>query len=245
MLDKVRKLLAKAEDPACTREEAEALTAKAAELIAKYGIDQAVLAAAEAAGRPQTVGNRQLELQAPYLREKAHLLHVVAGSLRCRSIRLERRGPDGLSISMHLFGFEADIAGVELLFASLLVQAARGLLAEQVPPGEQVAAWRRSWLVGFASAVAHRFAEADRRSREHEEARAPGVALVLADRQQAVDRAVEEQYPLLTRGRARRLTGGGFAAGKEAGRRADLGGARVAAAERHAVSGGRSRPAPG
>ena len=45
MLDKVRKLLAKAEDPACTPAEAEALTAKATELIAKYGIDQAVLAA--------------------------------------------------------------------------------------------------------------------------------------------------------------------------------------------------------
>ena len=245
MLDKVRKLLAKAEDPACTREEAEALTAKAAELIAKYGIDQAMLAAAEAAGTPQTVDNRQVELAPPYLREKAHLLHVVAGSQRCRSVRLEGRGPEGLRISMHVFGFQSDVAGVELLFASLLVQAARGLLAETVPPGQQVAAWRRSWLAGFASAVGHRFAETDRRSRDGEEERTPGVALVLADRQRAVDRAVEEQYPLLTRGRARRLTGGGFAAGKEAGRRADLGGARVVAAERHAVSGSQARPGGG
>jgi hypothetical protein len=79
MLDKVRKLLAKAEDPACTREEAEALTAKAAELIAKYGIDQAMLAAG-GTQRPQAVGNRLVELQGPYLREKAHLLHVVAES---------------------------------------------------------------------------------------------------------------------------------------------------------------------
>jgi len=227
MLDKVRKLLAKAEDPACTQEEAEALTAKAAQLI-----DQAMVDAGST--RPQAVGNRLVELQAPYLREKAHLLHVIAASLRCRSIRLERRGGAGLRVTMHLFGFESDVAGVELLFASLLVQAARGLLAEPVPTGEQAAAWRRSWLIGFSSAVAHRFADADRRGRD-DEPHAPGVALVLADRDRAVDLAVQEEYPDLQKGRARRLSGGGFEAGNEAGRRADLGGARVAAGDRRAL----------
>jgi hypothetical protein len=231
VLEKVRKLLAKAEDPACTREEAEALTAKAAELIGKYGIDQALLDAA-AGGRPQTVGNRLVELHPPYLREKAHLLHVVASSLRCRSVRLQHRTRDGLRISMHLFGFESDVAGVELLFASLLVQAARGVLADPVPPHEQVAAWRRSWLIGFSSAVAHRFAEADERNRAAT-ADQPGTALVLADRGRAVDVAVDEQYPDLRTARPRRLTGGGFEAGNAAGHRADLGNPRVPTAARH------------
>ena len=45
LLDRVRKLLAKAEDEGCTPEEAEALTAKAAELMARYGIDRALLGA--------------------------------------------------------------------------------------------------------------------------------------------------------------------------------------------------------
>lgn len=233
MLEKVRKLLAKAEDPACTREEAEALTAKAAELIGKYGIDQALLAAADGR-RPQTVGNRLVELHPPYLREKAHLLHVVAGSLRCRSVRLQHRTRDGLRISMHLFGFESDVAGVELLFASLLVQAARGVLVEPVPPGEQVAAWRRSWLIGFSSAVAHRFAEADRRNRAAAPDQ-PGMALVLADRGRAVDVAVDEQYPDLRMARPRRLTGGGFDAGNAAGQRADLGSPRVPTADRQSL----------
>ena len=44
-LERVRKLLAKAEDPACTPAEAAALNDKAAELIAKYGVDRALLAA--------------------------------------------------------------------------------------------------------------------------------------------------------------------------------------------------------
>ena len=42
LLDRVRKLLAKAEDEGCTPAEAEALTAKAAELMARYGIDRAL-----------------------------------------------------------------------------------------------------------------------------------------------------------------------------------------------------------
>ena len=45
LLDRVRKLLAKAEDEGCSPAEAEALTAKAAELMARYGIDRALLGA--------------------------------------------------------------------------------------------------------------------------------------------------------------------------------------------------------
>jgi len=45
LLDRVRKLLAKAEDEGCSQAEAEALTAKAAELMARYGIDRALLGA--------------------------------------------------------------------------------------------------------------------------------------------------------------------------------------------------------
>jgi cytosine/adenosine deaminase-related metal-dependent hydrolase len=44
LLERVRKLLAKAEAQGATPAEAEALTAKAAELMARYGIDRALLA---------------------------------------------------------------------------------------------------------------------------------------------------------------------------------------------------------
>ena len=52
LLDRVRKLLAKAEDESVTPAEAQALTAKAAELMARYGIDRALLAARPAGDRP-------------------------------------------------------------------------------------------------------------------------------------------------------------------------------------------------
>ena len=50
LLNRVRKLLAKAEAEGVTPPEAEALTAKAAELMARYGIDRARLAATRLAG---------------------------------------------------------------------------------------------------------------------------------------------------------------------------------------------------
>ena len=66
LLDRVRKLLAKAEAVGVTPHEAEALTAKAAELMAKYGIDRALLAADE----PETdrPANRILDIDNPWAR---------------------------------------------------------------------------------------------------------------------------------------------------------------------------------
>jgi hypothetical protein len=223
VLDKVRKLLAKAEDPACPPAEAEALTAKATELIAKYGIDQAVLAAQRP--EPSRVADRRVLRDAPYAREKAYLLHVVAKSMRCRGISVDER-------TVHVFGIDADLHCVELLFASLLVQAARALAREPVPRGAHAAAWRRTWYVGFAQAVAGRFAEAELRTRLAEDASVrPGLELVLADRAQAVDRVVSDHYPRLARARPRRLTGGGYKSGTAAGQRADLGGSRLTRAK--------------
>lgn len=214
LLARVRKLLAKAEDPACTPAEAEAFTAKAAELIAKYGVDQALLAGRDpAAGR---VGDRILTVEPPYARDKAALLAAVALALRCRVVHLERRG----LARTHLFGHAADLERVELLFTSLLVQAAHGLAGALVPTGEHPAAFRRSWLVGYTDAIRARLHEAEAAAA----AGAPGADLVLVDRTEQVERRRDEVYPQLARLGPRRLRGSGRRQGYLAGRAADLGG---------------------
>ncbi|MFI5840876.1 DUF2786 domain-containing protein [Catenuloplanes sp. NPDC051500] len=216
ILSKVRKLLAKAEDPACTPAEAEAFTAKAADLIAKYGVDRALLAARE----PGTdlVGDRVVVLHPPYALDKAGLLAGVAGALRCRSVRRRERD----AWTMHLFGFGSDLERAELLYTSLLVQAAHGMAAAPVPPGENAAAFRRSWLAGFGSAVTGRL-----RQSEASAAAAAGAStdLVLVDRSNRVEARVSESYPQLRTASRRRLAGGGMRQGYVAGTRADLGGA--------------------
>jgi hypothetical protein len=217
LLARVRKLLAMAEDPACTAAEAEAFTAKATELIAKYGVDQALLAVADPTIDP--VGDRMVTVVPPYARDKSALLAAVAAPLRCRVVHLARRG---LTRS-HLFGHATDLERVELLFTSLLVQAGHGLVARDVPWGEHPAAFRRSWLAGFTQAIQARLWEAERSA----SAAVPGSDLVLIDRTELVEQRRDEIYPELGRLGPRRLSGGGLLHGYRAGQAADLGGRSV------------------
>jgi hypothetical protein len=236
MLERVRKLLAKAEDPACTPEEAAALNDKAAELIAKYGVDRAMLAASAPESDP--VGDRVVSVLAPYALDKTALLAAVARAMRCRTVRRKEFGPGGYFYDMHLFGMASDLERTELLFTSLLVQAAYGLAGEPVPGWESVAAFRRSWLAGFTHAVWHRLQEAERRAATAATSEGVSVALVLADRGRLVDRRVEEAYPRLRSSAPRRLMGSGHAGGYAAGQRADLGTTRVGGRSQRRLSGG-------
>jgi Protein of unknown function (DUF2786) len=226
MLDKVRKLLAKAEDPGCTPAEAAALNDKAAELIAKYGVDRALLAAA--APEVDPVGDRNISIYAPYALDKAGLLGVVAAALRCRSVRTKRKTTIGFSYAMHLFGCASDLDRTELLYTSLLVQASYGMAATRVPDHEPVAAFRRSWIAGFTQAVGIRLREAEQRAAAAADAGdGPSMALVLADRGDRVDLRVSEVYPRLGTAPPRRLAGSGRGHGYAAGQRADLGSSRL------------------
>ena len=225
VLDKVRKILAKAEDPAATPEEAETYTAKATELIAAYGIDRALLA--ERSPGSDAVSSRVVLLDPPYALDKSGLLNGVAVSLRCRAVQRTRYDGGAKQISMHLFGFESDLLRAEVLYTSLLLQATASLQRTPAPPGENVAAYRRSWLAGFTSAVVGRLRQAEDRAEHRAQAGATSgrsVSLVLADRSVAVRTAVEREYPHLRRGPHRTLSGSGGRSGYLAGQRADLGG---------------------
>jgi hypothetical protein len=244
VLSRVRKLLAKAEDPAATPAEAEAFTAKAAQIVATYGIDQALLSD-RAPGR-DAVSSRVVVLEAPYALDKSSLLSGVAMALRCRAVQRTRPSPEGgKEISLHLFGFASDLARAELLYTSLLLQATSGMRRAEAPPWESVAAFRRSWLAGFTSAVVSRLREVEAEAERQAGAGGgngagpcvPGgavrsVALVLANRDVAVRRAVEEEYPYLRRVSRRQLSGSGGRSGYLAGQRADIGGRRVGGSRR-------------
>ena len=229
ILAKVRKLLALAEDPAATGHEAETYTAKATQLIADYGIDQALLAATEPGADP--VGDRVLTVDAPYAADKAELLATLAQRLRCRAVQRTRWVGNRRELSLHLFGHRSDIERTELLFTSLLLQAANGLTRTRVPAHEHKAAFRRSWLAGFRMAVGDRLEAAERRAHAESasrfRARGTSAELVLADRSAEVSRALDEAYPVLRTARPRMLSGSGGADGWAAGQRADLGERRV------------------
>lgn len=227
-LDRIRKLLAKAER-AGTPDEAEIYTDKAVELMARHGVDEALLAAT---GPPRTdpIGPVRIDIDDPYSGAKARLLGWIASALRCRWVIHDARG--GKVSAVTVFGHASDRERAELLYTSLLLQVA-GQLAVVRPPGprESVAAYRRSWIYGFAARVHQRLLEAERSAVSETScgsaAGAPSVELVLADRGAEVDRAYDEEFGDLRRARRPQVSGSGYRRGAAAADRADLGGPRL------------------
>jgi len=236
-LDKVRKLLAKAEAEGTTPQEAEALTAKAAELMARYGIDRARLGATD----PTTdkAAHRIIDIANPWAQVRAHMLAGLASAMRCQCVLLSTDKPGA---RIHVFGYASDLERVDILYTSLLLQMASALTRAVVPAGvRSVRAWRRSWLLGFVTAVIARVTEAELRAaaqadHEDEGSGGPSTALVLADRSLAVRELVKEAYPVTRKTRIT-YSGRGYSAGYAQGQRADIGGTRVGADSRRALSG--------
>jgi Protein of unknown function (DUF2786) len=226
LLERVRKLLAKAESAGVTPAEAQALTAKAAELMAKYGIDRALLAARlPGTDRPC---DRLVEVGNPWGRVQAHLLCGIAAAMRCQCVILPHAGP---GTRIHVFGFGSDIERAELLYTSLLLQMWHGLAQAELPARSgSIRSWRRSWLLGFASAVVARVRAAEEAAARR--ADGPGTpegtttALVLADRTGLVRHRVEQVYPRLRKSRVT-YTGNGYGAGYSQGQQADIGTSRL------------------
>jgi hypothetical protein len=236
LLDRVRKLLAKAEDESVTSPEAQALTAKAAELMAKYGIDRALLAA----DRPETdrPSNRLLDIDNPWARVKAHLLCGLGSALRCQCIMVATTRP---GTRIHVFGYASDIERTDLLYTSVLIQMWHGLAGAQVPAwSHNPRAWRRSWLLGFATAVISRVRAAEHaaacRAAGPDDADGSRTALVLADRAQVVRGEAERAYPLTRTARVT-YSGTGYRDGYAQGQRADIGTGRVARGRGRALAG--------
>jgi hypothetical protein len=231
LLDRVRKLLVKAEGEGVTPAEAQALTAKAAELMAKYGIDRALLAA----DRPETdrPANRLLDIDNPWAREKAHLLCGLASALRCQCILIASSRPGS---RVHVFGYNSDIDRTDMLYTSVLIQMWHGLAGAEVPAwSSSPRAWRRSWLLGFATAVVARV-----RTAEHGAVlaatgdggqAAERTALVLADRSGVIRRQVEQAYPVTRKARVT-YSGNGYRDGYAQGQRADIGTTRLSTRRR-------------
>lgn len=245
ILARARKLLAKGERTD-NEHEAEAFTKKAMGLLAKYGIDEALLAEEDPDRRK--VGQLTIECHAPFSLEKVSLLATVADASGCRTVYEEtwrdgvyRRASqsDRQIKSVHLMGHEADIRRVELLYTSLLLQQATALKNVEIPwHTTSPAAYRRSWLAGYAAAIRSRMAEATRDAvKDTEEATGRSTELVLADRRAEVDEAFKEAFPDAQLGRPRSLNGSGFTNGYAEGEKADIGSGRVQSGMRGAISG--------
>ncbi|MDR7278563.1 DUF2786 domain-containing protein [Catenuloplanes atrovinosus] len=214
VLERVRALLAKAEStdyPA----EAEAYTAKAQEMISRHSLDEALLTADRAEVVPLA---RRIAVDAPYESEKAALLHAVARANRCHAVWSPEFG------FATVFGFDADLDAVDLLHASLLVQAQRAMSRTEPPGGKagksRLKAFRASFLVAFAARIGERLARAARAALPD----AGGDLLpVLRSRDVQVRETMTRVFPRTERARGARVDSDeGWREGRAAADRATL-----------------------
>lgn len=195
MLSRIRALLAKAEATDYP-DEAEALTAKAQELMARHSIDAALLAAQGHTGDAPTAC--RIGVDAPYETAKAILLDAAASANRCRAVWNSTLG------FSTIIGFEPDLESVELLYTSLLVQGTtamtRAEAAQRAAGRKRTKAFRQSFLTAYAARVGHRLSEAT----EHVTEEMDGSLLpVLAARDVAVEDRAESMFPETTSTRIR------------------------------------------
>ncbi|RJQ79957.1 DUF2786 domain-containing protein [Pseudonocardiaceae bacterium YIM PH 21723] len=228
-LQRVRNLLAQAENPASTESEAEAFNERAQALMAEYGIDEAMLA--ETGQVEDHIAETQIFVPPPYSVEKVNLLCAVGRAYRCRS-KYQRHYQDGQSGHLvTVLGHRSDRERVELLFTSLLLQLVTEL-ARTKPKyhGESVTAYRKGWLTGYKAEIHERLTGAEQQAIAA--AVPPGspstsVELVLSTRSERVEAEFTRRNPKVRVAKARTVSGSGYFDGRDAGTRADLGRAAI------------------
>ena len=246
--DKIAKLLRKAEGNT-TPEEAEALVAKAQELMTQYAIDEELLARARGQEVEDKVVEKHITYKGVYSAALYNIGRAVARANGCKTLISKMRG----GTILYVVGMESDVERVKMLDASVQIQATSALvqwasdgIEPWMTPMEKFKT-RREFLFGFASGLTLQLTAArkagERQAAEAEAARlneddavdreaaketaSESVALVVRTRKQRVDDWYDERYGGTTRTVSRNYSSGGYgaaSAGSEAGRRADVSG---------------------
>jgi Protein of unknown function (DUF2786) len=222
LLTRIRALLAKAEAtdfPA----EAEALTAKAQDLMTRHAIDEALVHAE--AGDSIVVSGRRIHIDNPYSLEKAILLNAVAEANRVKAVWSD------FAASMTLVGVPTDLEQIEMLFTSLLIQATRAM----TEAGEEARAhgvsrsssFRRSFLIAYATRIGQRL---DKATEQAVSAYGTALVPVFARQNEAVSEEYERLFPHVTQSRVgRSMNRRGWEAGTDAADRAVMPAGQVGA----------------
>ncbi len=191
LLDRIRNLLAKAESTTFEAE-ASALTAKAQELMTRHAIDAALVHGRSTPGDAGPTPIR-IPIDAPYVDAKSLLLQTVAEAGRCRTALHPRLGLSSV------VGFPDDLAAVELLFTSLLVQAQTALAAEaaRAPTGTRTRqqSFRSAFLLAYTQRIGARLREINQAVfNEVEAEQGPAFLPVLRARSATVDDFIAERF---------------------------------------------------
>lgn len=220
MLGRIRALLAKAERTEFP-DEAEALSTKAQELMAKFSLDRALVEAEPDSGFAAGSGARRIWVDTPYVSAKAQLVAAVASANHCRAV-----STDQLAM-VTVVGAELELELTELLSTSLLVQANRAMLAAGSHVGRygesRTRSFRQSFLMAYAQRIGERLQATSEATRAAvTDAEADRLLPVLGRRAERVDALFTKLFPDTVLRRTRVSNGAGWAAGLSAADKARL-----------------------
>lgn len=226
----IRALLAKAES-SDYEGEAETYRAKAFQLMAEHGVEQTMLDAHKPVDSRETVVNRFIEVEGKWALAKARFLQRIVVAMRGQAVRYTGASDKARTEIVRVYGYPSDLDRAELLWTSLCLQLYTAVNRTEIPwhiqgyKGE-VRAFRNSLVMGFVSEVADRVREREQwaaKSAEQSPA-GSGTALVLADRETAVEAIYRKDNPKIVRNNMRISNERGYEAGQREGRRANIGG---------------------
>jgi Protein of unknown function (DUF2786) len=217
----IRALLAKAEGTTFPAE-AEAFAAKAQELMTRYSIDAALLDGRHGDDLAAGVRSRRLHLDNPYAKEKVHLLATVAAVNGVQVVYTEAFG------FATAVGFPADLDVTDMLFTSLLVQAARALIEAAAVIGRGSSpAFRRGFWIAYSVRIGERLKDAKKQaSTEAETTYGTSLVPVMTERSEAVKSVTDQIFTRTKPMKSRSVDSQGWYAGRAAADLASLGSTR-------------------
>ena len=232
-LARVRALLAKAESTEFP-DEAEALSAKAQQLMARYALERIVVESGAGTADQQPMIGRRIWMDPPYASAKSLLVAAVAGANRCQAVWSEDPG------FTTVIGDEADLDAVELLATSLMVQANRAMLHHGQQRdrygGSRTRSFRQSFLISYATRIGERLRGATDAALD--EVDDSGALLpVLHARAERVTAARTEMFPGTVKKEFNATNAAGWVAGRAAADQARFDVAAALPGERAAAHG--------
>lgn len=212
MIERVRKLFAKAESTT-SQHEAEALFAKAYELLAKHGIEEAM--ARGTSDESGQIDTWTFTAKGSYKLDQIHLVYAVAKALHCDGVRS--------GDSVILYGAKRHLTRVEMLAGFLAAYMLGNLASLPTPLGVHATTYRKSAMTAFHRTVAKRLREAEASAMDDAGDRTSTEIVLVSDAEKASN-AMHEAHPRLGAATKRRGSTVGFEAGESHGNRVDIGG---------------------
>jgi hypothetical protein len=231
-LRRIAAALAIADDERAPIGEREAAAERASELMTRHGIEEAQARAARGEApegltiKPYAVSGRDGNGEARGL-----LVAQVAEAMGCQAIHKEAPAPRPYTVI--LAGAVSDVDSLCKLLPLILAQAQYAAINTTEPEQRRMRGFLPSFLVGYGATVAERIAA--RRRPLIDERTNPGAAVVLADRAERLAALIAERFGPLTSTEVSQVSANATAAGRTAGRSADIGDPRMTNGNRHAI----------